>query len=123
MRFFKFLYRIDISQMHAEVWKIDLNTFQKLFGRRGFNNGNELGCQVYPFIVKQRSTKYANTKTHREIFRLISEQPQLLKQFPLQHIATFLGVIYTSPSKIRNMQILSYDKIFQFITCYFSILN
>lgn len=91
------------ASIDGEVWKIDLNTFQKLFASiAGFTEWGRTWMSNQLFISKQRSINMLTQSATERYLSLITDQPEILKHVPLKHIATFLGVTDTSLSRIRK---------------------
>lgn len=84
------------------AWKIYFDNFMKLFKIESFrevgrtrlvNNYFELKTHTVSMITDQAKARYLN---------LVQNQPEVIHNVPLKHIATYLGITDTSLSRIRK---------------------
>lgn len=88
---------------NGNVWKIDFEGFQQLFHTiEGFREWGRNWMSNELFISKQRSIHMLTQTASERYLNLISEAPQIIKQAPLKHIASYLGIKDTSLSRIRK---------------------
>lgn len=88
-------------------WKIDFDHFQSLFHSiPGFAEWGRYWMTGKLFHFKQRAIEVATKPTRDRYLSLLSEKPEIIRQAPLKHIATYLGVTDSSLSRIRK-EILS----------------
>lgn len=84
-------------------WKIDFGSFQQLYHTLpGFNEWGRAWMANQLFHFKQRSVTIFTHSAMDRYMNLISQKPQILKQAPLMHIATYLGITNSSLSRIRK---------------------
>ena len=84
-------------------WKIDFAIFQELFHSiKGFSEWGRSWMAGQLFDFKQRSVEIIAESATERYLKLIKEKPQVIRQAPLKHIATYLGVTDTSLSRIRK---------------------
>ena len=85
------------------VWKIEFDTFQTLFNSiEGFAEWGRTWMSAQLFISKQRALNMLTQSATDRYLTLVKEQPQIIKEVPLKHIATYLGITDTSLSRIRK---------------------
>ncbi|XRE43958.1 cAMP-binding protein - catabolite gene activator and regulatory subunit of cAMP-dependent protein kinase [Tenacibaculum discolor] len=85
------------------LWKIEYETFQELFHKiEGFREWGRNWMTNQLFIAKQRSLSMITLTATERYLNLMKEKPQVIKQVPLKHIASYLGVTDTSLSRIRK---------------------
>ncbi|UOB16097.1 Crp/Fnr family transcriptional regulator [Abyssalbus ytuae] len=88
---------------NGTAWKIEFNDFQKLFHTiEGFREWGRSWMSNELFISKQRSVNMLTQNATQRYLCLITEKPQIIKEAPLKHIASFLGITDTSLSRIRK---------------------
>lgn len=84
-------------------WKIDFDVFQYLFhSMEGFSEWGRSWMAGELFRFKQRSVEMIAESATERYLKLIREKPHVIRQAPLKHIATYLGVTDTSLSRIRK---------------------
>jgi len=85
------------------LWKIEYQTFQELFHKiEGFREWGRTWMSNQLFVSKQRSLSMITQSAAQRYLDLMEEKPQIIKQVPLKHIASYLGVTDTSLSRIRK---------------------
>lgn len=84
-------------------WKIDFEIFQKLFQTiPGFPEWGRLWMTGRLFHFKQRSVESVTVSAKERYLKLLREKPEVIRQSPLKHVATYLGITDTSFSRIRK---------------------
>ena len=84
-------------------WQIDFEKFQSLFNSiTGFAEWGRLWMTGKLFHFKQRAIEIATHPTKERYLSLLKEKPEIIRQAPLKHIATYLGVTDSSLSRIRK---------------------
>ncbi|AWW30166.1 cyclic nucleotide-binding protein [Echinicola strongylocentroti] len=87
----------------GEVYKIGFNDFQKLYSTiEGFTEWGRSWMSHQLFIAKHRAVSMHTQSASQRYLNLVKEKPQILKEVPLKHIATYLGITDTSLSRIRK---------------------
>lgn len=85
------------------LWKIEYPTFQELFHKiEGFREWGRAWMASQLLTSKQRSVGMITLTATERYLNLLREKPQIIKQVPLKHIATYLGITDTSLSRIRK---------------------
>ncbi len=85
------------------LWKIEYPTFQELFHKiEGFREWGRAWMASQLLTSKQRSIGMITLTATERYLNLLREKPQIIKQVPLKHIATYLGITDTSLSRIRK---------------------
>ncbi|MCC2590865.1 Crp/Fnr family transcriptional regulator [Chryseobacterium sp. MFBS3-17] len=85
------------------LWKIDYETFQALFEQmEGLREWGRAWFAYQVFAMKQRSLDLVTETASTRYLKLLAEKPQIVRQAPLKHIASFLGITDTSLSRIRK---------------------
>ncbi|MCE4564363.1 Crp/Fnr family transcriptional regulator [Maribellus sp. CM-23] len=85
------------------LWKIEYPTFQELFHKiEGFREWGRAWMASQLMSSKQRSIGMITLTATERYLNLLREKPQIIKQVPLKHIATYLGITDTSLSRIRK---------------------
>lgn len=85
------------------LWKIEYPTFQELFHKiEGFREWGRAWMASQLLTSKQRSIGMITLTATERYLNLLREKPQIIKQGPLKHIATYLGITDTSLSRIRK---------------------
>lgn len=91
----------------CQCWQIDFEIFQSLFHSiTGFAEWGRYWMTGKLFHFKQRAIEIATLPTKERYLTLLKEKPEIIRQAPLKHIATYLGVTDSSLSRIRK-EILS----------------
>lgn len=84
-------------------WQINFDDFQALFHSiAGFPEWGRLWMTGKLFHFKQRAIEIATLPTKERYLTLLQEKPEIIRQAPLKHIATYLGVTDSSLSRIRK---------------------
>lgn len=87
----------------SECWKIDFPLFQRLFHSiPGFSEWGRAWMAEQLFFFKQKYVETVSESATVRYLKLMKEKPQVIRQAPLKHIATYLGVTDTSLSRIRK---------------------
>lgn len=88
---------------NCEVYKIEFNDFQNLYSTiNGFTEWGRSWMSQQLFTAKHRAvTMYTQSASERYL-ELMTQKPQIIKEVPLKHIATYLGITDTSLSRIRK---------------------
>ncbi len=91
------------SLTKAEGWKIEYADFQQLFhSLEGFREWGRAWMATQLFQLKQRTIDL-HTRSATDRYRaLLEQQPEIVAQAPLKHIASYLGITDTSLSRIRK---------------------
>lgn len=85
------------------AWSLDFEVFQELFHKiEGFREWGRAWMASQLFISKQRAIDIRTKSAAERYLTLINQQPQIIQQAPLKHIASYLGVTDTSLSRIRK---------------------
>ena len=85
------------------AWKIDFDIFQELFQKiEGFAEWGRGWMSNQLFVSKQRSIRMLTHSAKERYLNLIKEQPKIVQEAPLKHIASYLGITDTSLSRIRK---------------------
>lgn len=85
------------------VWKIELETFQNLYQTiEGFSEWGRSWMSNQLFQAKQRSLDMLTVSATDRYLKLLQENPEIIQQAPLKHIASYLGVTDSSLSRIRK---------------------
>ncbi len=85
------------------LWKIDYEKFQELFHElEGLREWGRAWFSYQVFTMKQRSLDMVTESASARYLKLMKEKPQIIRQAPLKHIATYLGITDTSLSRIRK---------------------
>lgn len=87
----------------AVVWKIELDTFQKLYQNiEGFSEWGRSWMANQLFQAKQRSIDMLTISATDRYLKLLKDNPQIIQKAALKHIASYLGVTDSSLSRIRK---------------------
>lgn len=85
------------------LFKIDYEKFQELFHRQeGLREWGRAWFSYQLFTMKQRSLDMITETASARYLKLMKDKPQIIRQAPLKHIATYLGITDTSLSRIRK---------------------
>ena len=84
-------------------WKITYQEFQNLFHEiEGFREaGRERLTQCY-FKLKQHNMSMISSSAKERYISLFQENPEIIQNASLKHIASYLGITDTSLSRIRK---------------------
>lgn len=92
-----------VALTDCDCWEIKYDIFQELFHSiPGFTEWGRLWMTGRLFHFKQRSIEMVTVSAKERYLQLIQERPQILKNSPLKHIASYLGITDTSFSRIRK---------------------
>lgn len=84
-------------------WQIDFDKFQELFhGIQSFREAGRTRLVKGYLNLKQRSISMITDSAKDRYLQLIQDNPGIIHQAPLKHIATYLGITDTSLSRIRK---------------------
>ncbi|MBU3024747.1 Crp/Fnr family transcriptional regulator [Zobellia galactanivorans] len=87
----------------CEVYKIEFNDFQNLYSSiDGFTEWGRSWMSHQLFIAKHRAVTMHTQSASQRYLELMNQNPQIIKEVPLKHIATYLGITDTSLSRIRK---------------------
>ena len=87
----------------AHLWKIDFSVFQELFHRiPAFREWGRDWMSRELYKSKIRATEIITLPAATRYLQLIKGNPQIVRQAPLKHIASYLGITDTSLSRIRK---------------------
>ncbi|MGB6153255.1 MAG: Crp/Fnr family transcriptional regulator [Pricia sp.] len=90
-----------LTEGHA--WKITFDDFQNLFHTvEGISEWGRAWFSQQLFSAKQRSIDMITKSAPDRYLYLEKNKPQIIKNAPLKHIASYLGVTDTSLSRIRK---------------------
>lgn len=96
-----------VALTDGTAWKIEFETFEALFQRiEGFRDWGRAWMAHQLFISKRRSIDMLTRSAADRYLTLLSDHPEIIKNAPLKHVASWLGVTDTSLSRIRK-EILS----------------
>ncbi len=85
------------------AWKITYDLFQKLFHQNnGFREWGRSWLSQQLFISTQRAIEMHTKSAKDRYIQLIQNNPQIVQNAPIKHIATYLGITDTSLSRIRK---------------------
>ena len=85
------------------AWKIDFDTFQKLFHSiEAYREWGRGWMSAQLFRAKQRQVDGITISATKRYLQLLEENPQVIKEAPLKYIASYLGITDTSLSRIRK---------------------
>src|SRR5690554_2628229 len=85
------------------VWKLDFDIFQELFHKiEGLSEWGRSWMSNQLFISKQRAIEVRTKSAAERYLDLLNERPEIIRQVPLKHIASYLGITDTSLSRIRK---------------------
>lgn len=85
------------------AWKITFDAFQKLFHTiDGISEWGRSWFSQQLFSAKERSIDMITKSAQDRYLYLEKNKPQIIKNAPLKHIASYLGVTDTSLSRIRK---------------------
>ncbi|WP_452223557.1 Crp/Fnr family transcriptional regulator [Lacinutrix chionoecetis] len=85
------------------IWNITLEDFQHLYQHLdGFSEWGRNWMSNQLFMAKNRSLDMLTLSATNRYLKLLEENPEIIKQAPLKHIASYLGVTDTSLSRIRK---------------------
>tara|TARA_R110002111_G_C5963390_1_gene369703 strand:+ start:528 stop:1118 length:591 start_codon:yes stop_codon:yes gene_type:complete len=96
----------------CEVYKIDFNDFQNLYGTiDGFTEWGRAWMSHQLFMAKHRAVNMHTQSASQRYLNLTQEKPLIIKEVPLKHIATYLGITDTSLSRIRKEVLFKVDNL------------
>lgn len=84
-------------------WQLDFDTFQKLFHSiESFREQGRTTLVKSYFSLKNHDISMIADQAKDRYLRLLNQQPEIIKNVSLKHIATYLGITDTSLSRIRK---------------------
>ncbi|MEM9528397.1 MAG: Crp/Fnr family transcriptional regulator [Bacteroidota bacterium] len=87
----------------SNCWRISYERFQEMFDRiDAFREAGRFRLVQSFFALKKRSISMVADQAKDRYLYLLEEQPEILHNAPLKHIATYLGITDTSLSRIRK---------------------
>ncbi len=95
-------YEID-TLTNTTLWRISYEDLQEVYQKTV--SGNIIGRRMAEnmFLIKSKREIALLSKTAEELYLdLFRERPKLLKQIPLKHIASYIGVTPQALSRIRK---------------------
>lgn len=85
------------------LWKINYDAFQELFlCIPTLTEWGRAWMAYQLFLTKKRNLDMISLSALDRYKQLLEQKPQIIKQAPLKHIASFLGITDTSLSRIRK---------------------
>ncbi|MGN0021605.1 MAG: Crp/Fnr family transcriptional regulator [Sphingobacterium hotanense] len=85
------------------LWQIDYDHFQELFHQiPAMREWGRAWMAFELYLSKKRATEMITEPATQRYLHLMQEKPQIIRQAPLKHIASYLGVTDTSLSRIRK---------------------
>ncbi len=84
------------------AWKIYFDDFMKLFKLESFREVGRTRLVNNYFELKTHSVSMITDQAKQRYLKLVEDQPEVIHNVPLKHIATYLGVTDTSLSRIRK---------------------
>ena len=84
------------------VWKISFSNFMKLFKIEAFREVGRTALIGNYFELKNHSLSTITTTAADRYTTLLKQKPDIVKNVPLKHIATYLGIGDTSLSRVRK---------------------
>jgi CRP-like cAMP-binding protein len=91
-------------------WELDFDTFQMLFHSiESFREQGRATLVGSYFTLKERSISMITDLAKDRYIRLLKEKPDIFQHASLKHIASYLGIMDTSLSRIRK-EIASNDE-------------
>lgn len=89
--------------VETRLWKIKFEDFQELFHQiPGFREWGRSWMAKELVHSKNRAIAMITEPATARYLHLMKEKPLLIQQAPLKHIASYLGIIDTSLSRIRK---------------------
>jgi len=84
-------------------WKMDFDTFEQLYHSiASFNEWGRAWMAQSLFECKQRSVSMITDSATQRYRHLLKEKPAIIQNAPLKYIASYLGIIDSSLSRIRK---------------------
>lgn len=102
---FKKVFPIEnvIALTNCEVWAISFSDFQGLFETTTeLVEWGRLWMAEQITVLKLRSIEMITEDASTRYVKLMDTKPEVIRQAPLKHIASYLGVTDTSLSRIRK---------------------
>lgn len=91
------------SLTDCTCWQVDFETFQQLFHSiKGFREQGRTRLVNSYFSLKRHSVSIIADQAKERYLQLMKEKPHIVRNVPLKHIATYLGIADTSLSRIRR---------------------
>lgn len=92
-----------VALTDGTAWKIEFDIFEALFHKiEGFREWGRAWMAQQLFVSKKRSIDMLTRSAADRYLSLLSDHPEIIKDAPLKHIASWLGVTDTSLSRIRK---------------------
>lgn len=92
-----------VALTDGTAWKIEFAVFESLFHKiEGFREWGRAWMAQQLFVSKKRSIDMLTRSAADRYLSLLSDHPEIIKDAPLKHIASWLGVTDTSLSRIRK---------------------
>jgi CRP-like cAMP-binding protein len=85
------------------VWRISYSDLQEIYEKT--ESGNLIGRKIAEtiYVVKSERERALLSKTPEELYlNLFTTRPKIIKQIPLKHIASFIGITPQALSRIRK---------------------
>ncbi|MFD1552877.1 Crp/Fnr family transcriptional regulator [Putridiphycobacter roseus] len=85
------------------LWHLNYDDIQDIYSRTAI--GNTIGRMIAEnlFLMKsKREQSLLNDSAEQRYLNLFSERPDLIKQIPLRHLASYIGVTPQALSRIRR---------------------
>lgn len=87
----------------TSCWRISYDRFQEMFDSiEAFREAGRFRLVQSFFVLKKRSISMVADQAKVRYLTLLEEQPEILHNAPLKHIASYLGITDTSLSRIRK---------------------
>lgn len=84
-------------------WKLGYSKFQELFNSiESFREAGRARLVKNYFTLKRKSIGMITDDAKQRYLQLIKERPTVVQQIPLKYIASYLGIMDTSLSRIRK---------------------
>ncbi|MGB0838964.1 MAG: Crp/Fnr family transcriptional regulator [Chitinophagales bacterium] len=84
------------------AWKIYFDNFMKLFNIEAFREVGRTRLVKNYFELKSHTVSMITDQAKERYLNLVKQQPDVIHNVPLKHIATYLGITDTSLSRIRK---------------------
>ncbi|MEP5792063.1 MAG: Crp/Fnr family transcriptional regulator [Cyclobacteriaceae bacterium] len=91
------------AMTRCTVWKIGFDRFQELFHSiADFREAGRARLVGSYFMMKKRHIEMITKSAQERYEELLKQQPEIVQQASLKHIASYLGITDTSLSRIRK---------------------
>lgn len=92
-----------IALTSGTALKIEFDKFQELYHQiPAFNEWGRAWMSNQLFMSKQRAIDMLSRSASERYLAILKNWPQIIKEAPLKHIASYLGITDTSLSRIRK---------------------